>query len=432
MNAASQRLMRLRDVRSVRAPVAWKEEDEFKAEDRPVERVRVPRLPNSVNAMIAVKATLARVPRRLPMSRMTVITGPAIASQDAPTEAESADAAERGPEPLGGRVNILSTRAISAMTVVMTAAKAMLARVPRLPMSRILATAGDYASALAGSTDAAQWGAESLRGRISAINARIAANGIAAKLMAVKATLAGVSRRLPHRLQMSRILAATPYSGHARIGSPDAARCGTEPLGGRVKRVMDVFVAGLALVLLAPIMPILMLLIKLSSEGPVFYAHPRVGFGGRTFNCYKFRTMRVDGDRVLAEHLAANPEAAIEWREKQKLDNDPRVTPLGQLLRKSSLDEVPQLINVLRGEMSCIGPRPVVVAELSRYGVHGMDYIRSRPGLTGIWQVSGRSNRSYEDRVLLDHYYHRNWSVWLDVIILVKTVPCVLRFNETA
>jgi exopolysaccharide production protein ExoY len=234
------------------------------------------------------------------------------------------------------------------------------------------------------------------------------------------------------RLPIPRILVTAYSHPPAQVGSPDAARCGAAPLGGALKRAMDVAIAGLTLLLLAPIVPVLIVLIKLTSKGPIFYAHPRVGFGGRTFNCYKFRTMLVDGDRVLAQHLASDKKAAIAWSENQKLDADPRVTPIGHLLRKSSLDEIPQLINVLRGEMSCIGPRPIVAAELARYGVHGMDYIRSRPGLTGIWQVSGRSRRSYDDRVLLDHYYFRNWTVWLDLIILVKTVPCLLRFNETA
>ena len=161
--------------------------------------------------------------------------------------------------------------------------------------------------------------------------------------------------------------------------------------------------------------------------GPVFFAHRRVGLDGRPFQCLKFRTMRVDGDSVLARHLASDPDAAHEWATTRKLACDPRVTPVGRLLRKTSLDELPQLINVLRLEMSLVGPRPIVQAEVPFYGDKIMHYTAMRPGLTGLWQVSGRSNTSFDRRVKLDTWYVRNWSFWSDIAVLLKTVPAVLR-----
>ncbi len=204
------------------------------------------------------------------------------------------------------------------------------------------------------------------------------------------------------------------------------------PLGGRSKRVLDLMVASCALVAAAPIMLLVALLIKCTAGGPVVYSHRRVGFDGRPFYCHKFRSMVRDADRVLKDHLERNPSAAREWEEKRKLENDPRVTLLGTMLRKSSLDELPQLFNILRGEMSCVGPRPIVADELDRYGTSVSDYLCTRPGLTGLWQVTGRSSTDYCNRVYLDSQYVRNWSIFSDLVILARTVVAVMRFDEAS
>jgi exopolysaccharide production protein ExoY len=204
----------------------------------------------------------------------------------------------------------------------------------------------------------------------------------------------------------------------------------SRPLGGLTKRTTDIVVALAGLLLAAPVMLFVALLIKATSPGPVIFAHGRVGFGGRSFNCYKFRTMVTDADRRLAEHLARDPEAAREWSEARKLRRDPRITLIGRMLRKSSLDELPQLFNILRGDMSCVGPRPIVHDELEHYGTCAGEYLQTRPGLTGLWQVTGRSNTDYSIRVSLDSHYVRNWSLTTDAFILVRTVFAVMRFNE--
>ncbi|MDX8466858.1 sugar transferase [Mesorhizobium sp. VK23B] len=204
------------------------------------------------------------------------------------------------------------------------------------------------------------------------------------------------------------------------------------PLGGRPKRIMDVTVASVALVLAAPIMLVVALLILVTDGGPAIFSHTRVGFNGRRFACYKFRTMVANSQQVLADYLASNPEAAKEWERNLKFRNDPRITFLGHILRKSSLDELPQLINVLRGDMSCVGPRPVVPDELQRYGACAIDYLRTRPGLTGAWQVTGRDAIDYPSRVSIDSRYVRNWSLWADVVILIRTVFAVMRFDHAS
>jgi exopolysaccharide production protein ExoY len=203
-------------------------------------------------------------------------------------------------------------------------------------------------------------------------------------------------------------------------------------LGGPAKRAMDIAIASLALLLVCPLMLMLIVLVHLSMGGPAFFAHRRVGRNGRVFRCYKFRTMVTNADEVLEKHLASDPHAAAEWATARKLHKDPRVTAVGRLLRKSSLDELPQLINILRGEMSCVGPRPVTLDELDRYGPHARDYLRTRPGLTGMWQVSGRSTRTYEDRIALDSKYVRNWSLWMDIVIMLKTIPAVINTETTS
>ena len=182
----------------------------------------------------------------------------------------------------------------------------------------------------------------------------------------------------------------------------------------------------LLLLLLAPLMVLVILLIWWHDGAPAFYGHYRVGHDGKLFRCLKFRSMRRDAESALAALLARSPEARAEWQRDQKLRHDPRVTPIGKLLRRTSLDELPQLFNVLRGEMSLVGPRPVTAGELTRYGRARWHYLSVRPGITGLWQVSGRNNTTYEERVALDKLYVERRTAWFDARILLKTVPVVL------
>ena len=184
--------------------------------------------------------------------------------------------------------------------------------------------------------------------------------------------------------------------------------------------------------MLAPIMILVAGLIRLLLGKPILFAQERVGFDGKSFICYKFRTMVRDADEVLDRHLLANPAAAEEWQETRKLKNDPRVTCLGNVLRKSSMDELPQLFNVLRGDMSLVGPRPVLPDEIARYGHHVGAYLRARPGLTGMWQATGRSSVGYIGRIARDCYYARHWSLGLDLLLVLKTIPALMDFDNTA
>jgi undecaprenyl-phosphate galactose phosphotransferase len=159
--------------------------------------------------------------------------------------------------------------------------------------------------------------------------------------------------------------------------------------------------------------------------GPALFRHRRIGAGGRMFDCIKFRTMVVNADEVLRKKIKADAQVAAEWTATQKLRDDPRVTRIGSFLRRSSLDELPQLLNVLHGEMSLVGPRPIVQAEVARYGSDIEYYYAAKPGLTGLWQVSGRSDMSYARRIRLDVWYVRNWALWHDIAILFKTIPAV-------
>jgi exopolysaccharide production protein ExoY len=202
------------------------------------------------------------------------------------------------------------------------------------------------------------------------------------------------------------------------------------PLGRTLKRSIDILVSAAGLLLLAPIMVLVALLIYLSMGRPILFAHERIGFRGKSFKCYKFRTMVNGAAEKLAAYLHGNPHAAEEWQIYHKLKEDPRITSLGLLLRKASLDELPQLLNVLRGDMSCVGPRPVPRDELRRYKSSARHYMRVQPGVTGLWQISGRSRTTYAYRVALDRAYVCNWSFWLDVKIIIKTVPAVFRFHE--
>jgi exopolysaccharide production protein ExoY len=180
------------------------------------------------------------------------------------------------------------------------------------------------------------------------------------------------------------------------------------------------------LLLLSPLMLLVAWLTWRRDGVPVFFAHYRVGRDGRLFRCLKFRTMFREAEQMLANLLHDDPVALAEWSKDQKLRNDPRITPVGHFLRRTSLDELPQLFNVLRGEMSLVGPRPITVAELTRYGRVRWHYLSVRPGMTGLWQVSGRNNTSYDERVALDRRYVEQRSLWLDVCILVKTVGVVV------
>jgi undecaprenyl-phosphate galactose phosphotransferase len=173
----------------------------------------------------------------------------------------------------------------------------------------------------------------------------------------------------------------------------------------------------------------LCLAVKLSSPGPVFFLQKRIGNGGREFWCFKFRTMVLDADECLEQYLVENPLARHEWDNERKLKNDPRITPIGRILRRTSLDELPQMFNVLKGEMSLIGPRPIVAEEIEKYGNYFSYYKSVCPGISGLWQVSGRNDVDYAQRVMLDTFYVRNWSLWLDFMILLRTIPAVLRKN---
>jgi exopolysaccharide production protein ExoY len=198
------------------------------------------------------------------------------------------------------------------------------------------------------------------------------------------------------------------------------------PVGGIAKRGLDITLAVLGLVLLAPLILALVIVLKLTDSGPLLYGHRRIGFGGREFRCWKFRTMVVDGDTVLEQYLRKHPAKAALWNKQRKLVDDPRVTPLGAVLRKLSLDELPQLLNVLTGEMSLVGPRPVVREELKYYGSSARHYLSARPGLSGLWQISGRSNTTYLERVQLDRFYVMNWNLWMDLRIIFMTIPAVV------
>ena len=192
-----------------------------------------------------------------------------------------------------------------------------------------------------------------------------------------------------------------------------------------MKGVIDLTAAAFLLLCSTPVF-LVVALMNLPSGGPMFFAHRRIGIGGKSFYCLKFRTMVVNADKVLQEALERDPALAAEWHATQKLRNDPRVTAIGRILRKTSLDELPQLINVLLRQMSLVGPRPIVEAEVRFYGDDIAHYYNTRPGLTGLWQVSGRSNTSYTRRVQLDVWYVNNWTVWLDIAVLLKTFPAVL------
>ena len=198
------------------------------------------------------------------------------------------------------------------------------------------------------------------------------------------------------------------------------------PFDSLAVRILDIGIASCALIFLAPLLLVVAGLVYLVDPGPIFFAHRRLGRDGRSFPCLKFRTMVVDAEQRLKQLLLTSEEAREEWARDFKLRRDPRITPIGNFLRKSSIDELPQLINVLRGEMSIVGPRPIVEDEIQRYGRYYAHYSAVKPGLTGLWQVSGRNDVTYRRRVALDVTYARNKCLGRDLRILAMTVPAVL------
>jgi lipopolysaccharide/colanic/teichoic acid biosynthesis glycosyltransferase len=193
-----------------------------------------------------------------------------------------------------------------------------------------------------------------------------------------------------------------------------------------LKRAMDLAIAVPVVIFGSPLLIFIYALLKIFDPGPALFTQLRVGKDGRTFLVYKFRTMRVDASERLEKLLQSDPAAAAEWAEFQKLKKDPRVTTLGRILRKSSLDELPQILNIVLGEMSVIGPRPVTSAEIHRYGPDYPFYTAVRPGVLGLWQVSGRNKLTYPERVALDVKYVETWSIWADFVILLRAIPVVL------
>ena len=245
------------------------------------------------------------------------------------------------------------------------------------------------------------------------------------------AAVIGSLRRIGIPIGLVPVLPGMPVAGFRRhyfLGNDLAMLVGKSNLAAPFNRLLkcafDQVVAVILVVLFSPLMLTLALLVR-RDGGPVFFRQSRVGAGGRMFRCIKFRTMHVDAEKQLKRVLVTDSAAAAEWAKTQKLSNDPRVTRIGLFLRRSSLDEMPQLFNVLRAEMSLVGPRPIVPAEIERYGGDIEYYYEARPGLTGLWQVSGRSDASYASRVKLDAWYVRNWTLQHDIAILFKTIPAV-------
>ena len=191
-----------------------------------------------------------------------------------------------------------------------------------------------------------------------------------------------------------------------------------------VKRFLDIFLSLIGLVLLSPIFLIIAIIIKLDSKGPVFFVHSRIGEKGKPIGIYKFRTMVTNAEELIKKFT---PEQKEEFEKNFKLENDPRVTKIGNFLRKTSLDELPQILNILKGELSIIGPRPIVQAELEKYGDDKEKFLSVRPGLTGYWAANGRSDTSYEERIQMELYYVDNMSFWLDIKIFFKTIFAVIK-----
>jgi undecaprenyl-phosphate galactose phosphotransferase len=193
----------------------------------------------------------------------------------------------------------------------------------------------------------------------------------------------------------------------------------------RAKRLFDIAAGIMLLPFILPVMMVIAIAIRLDSPGPILFSHRRVGINKSEFGCYKFRTMVINAQEVLDELFLQNPQLLEEWEKDFKLKKDPRITTVGRFLRKTSLDELPQIFNVLKGEMSFVGPRPIVKKEVPKFGNHIHQYYIVQPGITGLWQVSGRNDVSYSERTSLESWYVRNWSVWLDMTILLRTVGVI-------
>ncbi|MFX4261826.1 undecaprenyl-phosphate galactose phosphotransferase WbaP [Pelotomaculum propionicicum] len=193
-----------------------------------------------------------------------------------------------------------------------------------------------------------------------------------------------------------------------------------------MKRAFDIVTGTAVLLLLMPVMLLIALAVRLESKGPVIFAHRRVGRNGREFECYKFRTMVANAQEILNKLLEENKDLYSEWARGCKIKDDPRITRVGKFLRKTSLDELPQIFNVFKGEMSLVGPRPIINDEIEKYGEYIDYFYQVRPGITGLWQISGRNQIEYDERVQIDAWYVRNWSLWLDITLLIRTVNAVL------
>ena len=192
----------------------------------------------------------------------------------------------------------------------------------------------------------------------------------------------------------------------------------------KVKRVIDVILASIALILLSPLFAIIAIAIKIDSKGPVFFAHKRIGKNGKIIKLYKFRSMVINAEELIKSFT---PEQMREYKENYKLTNDPRITKVGKFLRKTSLDELPQLINIINGDLSIIGPRPVVIDELEKYGMNKDKFLSVTPGLTGYWAANGRSNTTYEQRMEMELYYIDNLSLKMDIKVFFKTILSVVK-----
>jgi exopolysaccharide production protein ExoY len=212
---------------------------------------------------------------------------------------------------------------------------------------------------------------------------------------------------------------------NAEVGSDLDSKFGARR-GTGAKRAFDVTAASIMLIFALPAMFFIAVILFSTDRGPVLFSHERIGLNGKRFKCLKFRSMVVNSKEALQRHLEMFPQARAEWEATQKLRDDPRITRLGRFLRVTSLDELPQLINVIRGEMSLVGPRPIVQDEVVRYADQIEHYSAVRPGITGLWQVSGRSDVDYDQRVQLDSLYVREWSFLGDFVILIKTVKVVI------
>lgn len=273
---------------------------------------------------------------------------------------------------------------------------------------------------------------ESFAARVGARSILIAAEGMSGdeveRLAVAASAHLPITRVLPGENSAPLAGMATEYflRGEAVGLSLRAARL-TRPAWRFMKAATDLAFAMVIALVFIPLMLLIAAAVRFDSPGPVFFRQRRLGRGGRGFAVFKFRTMVPDAEKRLDELLQSDPDRADEWTRKFKFDEDPRITRVGRWLRRTSLDELPQLLNVLRLEMALVGPRPIVEAEIALYGEGYADYCRVKPGLTGLWQVSGRSDTSYPRRVFLDRWYARYWSPWLDLAILVRTAFVVLR-----